>query len=168
MIVVRHSTQVSHYLKIVGDHDSIPVTSGDVRNAFQALLAKKIPDTRLTFAMKLSQNHHCTICFVDQNFSDDMIDCIEKYLKNWKKKQFDIVAKKVSRFGNKRVIILEFTSEDYNKLFQETSQKGTTEGNSVIRTPHLTFYNDEKGKNKQFIDNILLQLRQRFYNYKNI
>jgi len=161
MIIVRHSTQNPHYLKIVGVPGSIPVESGQVKAAFEALLKKPITKTiprRLTFAMKLSDNHHCTICYIKKDFSDAMINNIENYLANWKQYQFDIVATGLANFGRHRVILLEFTSEGYNELFQNTSQKGTPEGGSVVRTPHLTYYDDDIAGGNQFIMNILGQL----------
>ena len=162
MVIVRHCTEITHYLKIVGVPGSISVISGQVRDAFLALQEKQIPETtkrRFTFAMKLSENHHCTICYVNQDFSDMMIDCIENYLENWKKYKFDIVARGITQFGQKRVILLEFTSQGYNELFQNTSQHGTMEGKSVVRTPHLTYYANETGEGKKFILNILRQLK---------
>jgi 2'-5' RNA ligase len=161
MVFVCHSTKVTHYLKIVRVPGSIPVTSGQVRDAFLALQKKPIPKTiprRLTFAMKLSENHHCTICFVDREFTDEMIDCIENYLQKWENYQFDIVARGVAQFGQSSVILLEFTSEGYNELFQTTSQQGTPEGGSVVRTPHLTYYASDIAERNQFILNILDQL----------
>jgi hypothetical protein len=161
VVIVRHSTEVSHYLKIVGVLGSLPVTSVDVRQAFQTLQESPI-ETRqrgLTFAMKLSEDHHCTICYVNQDFSEKMIACIENYLKEWQKCQFDIVAKGKALFGQKKVILLEFTSRDYNMLFQHTSQHGTKEGKSVVRTPHLTYYGDETVEGGEFISKILHQLK---------
>ena len=108
--------------------------------------------------MKLSENHHCTICFVDRDFSDEMIDYIENYLEERKKYQFDIVARNLAQFGQKSVILLEFTSDDYNELFQATSQKGTMEDKSVVRTPYLTYYANETGESREFILKILHQL----------
>ena len=165
MVIVRSSTEISHYLKIVKVDGSIPVVSGQVRTAFEALQERSIPNTiprRLTFAMKLSENHHCTICFVDRDFSDEMIACIENYLKiweEWKKKnyQFNIVAIRPMLFRNKTVILLKFESKEYNELFQTTSQQGTPEGGKV-RKPHLTYFGNETGESKMFIMNILRQL----------
>jgi len=167
MVIVRSSTEISHYLKIVGVDDSIPVVSGKVREAFEDLQQQTIPDDiqrRLTFAMKLSDDHHCTICFIDQRFTDEMIQFIENYLINWNNQQFNIVATGVSKFGKKPVILLEFTSEYYNNLFQFTSQQGTPEGGKV-RKPHLTCYGNEEDENKVFILNILRQL---YPNLQNI
>lgn len=163
MVIVGCSTDVSHYLKIVRVDGSIPVESGQVRKAFETLLKKPIPKKknfkrRLTFAMKLSDHHHCTICYVNTDFSDEMINCIENYLENWKKFQFDIVARGVSLFEGKSVILLEFTSKGYHDLFQTTSLIGSPEGGSDVRTPHLTYYNDEPDEGKRFISNILRQL----------
>lgn len=161
MVIVCSSTQISHYLKIVRVPGSIPVESGQVRAAFEALLKKPISKTiprRLTFAMKLSENHHCTICFVDYDFSDAMIDCIENYLAKWNQYKFDIVARGVAQFGQSSVILLEFTSEGYNELFQATSQKGTPEGGCVVRKPHLTYYANDIAEQNPFIMNILGQL----------
>jgi len=112
--------------------------------------------------MKLSEDHHCTICYVNTDFTDEMIDCIENYLaiwEEWKKEnyQFDIMAIRPVYFGKHRVILLKFTSEEYNVLFQATSQKGTSEGGKV-RKPHLTYYGNETGESKMFILNILSQL----------
>ena len=161
MVIVRSCTEITHYLKIVRVPGSIPVESGQVRAAFEALLKKPISKTiprRLTFAMKLSENHHCTICFVERDFSDEMIYCIENYLENWKSYKFDIMARGVAQFGQSSVILLEFTSEGYNELFQTTSQQGTPEGGDVVRTPHLTYFGNETGESKMFIMNILRQL----------
>lgn len=161
MVIVRPSTVITHYLKIVRVSGSIPVVSGQVRQAFQALQEIPIPKTfqrRLTFAMKLSGNHHCTICFVDRDFSDAMIDCIENYLAKWENYQFDIVATGVAQFGQSSVILLEFTSNGYNELFQTTSQQGTPEGGCVVRKPHLTYYASDIAGQNQFIMNILAQL----------
>ncbi len=161
MFIVRRSTEITHYLKIVRVPGSIPVTSGKVREAFLALQKKPIPEKikrRFTFAMKLSENHHCTICYVNQDFSDAMIDCIENYLQKWENYQFDIVARGVTQFGQSSVILLEFTSEGYNELFQTTSQQGTSEGGSVVRTPHLTYYASDIAEGSEFIMNILNQL----------
>ena len=161
MVLVCSSAQISHYLKIVKFFGSIPVESGQVRAAFEALLKKPIPKTiprRLTFAMKLSKNHHCTICFVDRDFSDEMIDCIENYLAKWNQYKFDIVARGVAQFGQSSVILLEFTSEGYNELFQATSQKGTPEGGCVVRKPHLTYYPNDIADQNPFIMDILGQL----------
>jgi hypothetical protein len=161
MVIVCSSTQITHYLKIVRVPGSIPVVSGQVREAFQALQKRPIPKTfprRLTFAMKLSENHHCTICFVDRDFSDVMIACIEEYLQKWESYQFDIVATGVAQFGQSSVILLEFTSEGYNELFQTTSQRGTPEGGCIVRKPHLTYYPNDIADQNPFIMNILDQL----------
>jgi hypothetical protein len=161
MVYILHSTQITHYLKIVRFPGSIPVVSGQVRQAFQALQERPIPKTiprRLTFAMKLSKNHHCTICFVDRDSSDAMIDCIENYLTKWNQYKFDIVATGVAQFGQSSVILLEFTSEDYNELFQATSQKGTPEGGCVVRKPHLTYFPNDIADQNPFIMDILGQL----------
>ena len=161
MVIVCSSTVITHYLKIVRVPGSIPVVSGQVRQALQALQERPIPKTfqhRLTFAMKLSGNHHCTICFVDRDFSDAMIDCIENYLAKWNQYKFDIVATGVAQFGQSSVILLEFTSKGYNELFQTTSQQGTPEGGCVVRKPHLTYYASDIAGQNQFIMNILAQL----------
>lgn len=161
MVIVCPSTRITHYLKIVRVPGPIPVESGQVRDAFQALQERSISETiqrRLTFAMKLSENHHCTISFVDRDFSDEMIDCIENYLAKWKSYQFDIVARGVAQFGQSSVILLEFTSEGYNELFQATSKKGTPEGGCVVRKPHLTYYANDIAEQNPFIMNILGQL----------
>ena len=165
MVIVRSSTEISHYLKIVKVDGSIPVVSGKVREAFEDLQQKSIPNTiprRLTFAMKLSDDHHCTICYVNTDFSEEMIACIENYLEiweEWKKKnyKFNIVAIRPMLFRNKPVILLKFESKKYNNLFQATSQHGTPEGGKV-RKPHLTYYGNETGESKMFIMNILSQL----------
>lgn len=166
MVIVRRSTEITHYLKIVKVDGSIQVESGQVRKAFEDLQQQTIPDDiqrRLTFAMKLSEDHHCTICYVNKRNNYKIINCIENYLKKWeewkiKNYEFDIEAIGTSLFRNKSVILLKFTSEEYNKLFQATSQKGTPEGGSVVRTPHLTYYGNETGESKMFILNILSQL----------
>lgn len=164
MVIVRSSTEITHYLKIVRVPGSIPVESGQVRQVLQALQERPIPKTiprRLTFAMKLSENHHCTICFVDRDSSDAMIDCIENYLAKWnqyKFDKFDIVARGVAQFGQSSVILLEFTSEGYNELFQYTSQRGTPDGGCEVRKPHLTYYPSDIISQNPFIMNILGQL----------
>ncbi len=161
MVIVRFSTEITHYLKIVRVPGSIPVKSGQVRAAFEALQERSISKTiprRLTFAMKISNDHNCTICFVDRDFSDAMIDSIENYLANWKSYKFDIVARGVAQFGKSSVILLEFTSEGYNELFQTTSQRGTPEGGCVVRKPHLTYYPSDIASQNPFIMDILGQL----------
>jgi 2'-5' RNA ligase len=151
-----------HYVKIVGFPGKVPVELGKVRDAILALQRKDIPSgipRRLTFAMQISPaHHHCTVCFVDQDFSEGMIANIENYLEKWQTHPFDIVAKGLALFGQKKVILLEFTSAEYNELFQATSQRGTTEGRSVVRVPHVTYFDTDTGKGKAFIDKILSQL----------
>jgi len=166
MVIVRSSTEITHYLKIKGVDGSKPVVSGEVRKVFEDLQQQTIPEgiqRRLTFAMKLSEDHHCTICYVNKRNNDKIINCIENYLaiwEEWKREnyQFDIMAIRPDHFGSKSVILLKFESEKYNDLFQATSQQGTSEGGSVVRTPHLTYYRNETGESKMFILNILSQI----------
>jgi len=164
-VVVFTSSQVnfiSHYLKIVGRPGKEHVEPGNVRRALQALQRKAydmgIPCV-VTFAMQISpDHHHCTVCFVEQKFSEEMIANLENYLANWKRHPFEIVAKGLAQFGRKKVILLEFTSAEYNQLFQATSQMGTPEGGAVVRVPHVTYFDTDTGKGRAFIWKILSQL----------
>jgi hypothetical protein len=105
----------SHYLKIVGVPGKCIVTPGKVREVFLALQQKDIPSgtpRRVTFAMQISPaHHHCIVCFVNQDFSEEMIANIENYLEKWQTHPFDIVAKGLALFGEKKVILIEFTSD---------------------------------------------------------
>jgi len=167
-VVVFNESQVRnrpHYFKVVGVQGKEYVDSpDDVDGAILALQQKDIPSgtpRRLTFAMQISPaHHHCTICFLDRDSSEGMIANIKNYLEKWQTHPFDIVAKGLALFGQKKVILLEFTSAEYNELFQATSQKGTTEGRSVVRVPHVTYFDTDTGKGKAFIDNILSQLKK--------
>jgi hypothetical protein len=165
-VVIYDKSQVDHirhYLKNVGVPGREYVEPGQVRDALQALQRKAIElgvVCSVTFAMKIGKggHHHCTVCFLDQDFSDEMVANIEKYLANWKKHPFDIVAKGLTLFGKKKVILLEFTSAEYNQLFQATSQMGRPEGGSVVREPHVTYFDTDTGPVKDFIDSIRYQL----------
>ena len=158
MVFVHSHNEITHYLKIVGLEDQIEVTAENIEDAFNRLKNLGGRMRKLTFAMKLSPNHHCTICFVEFIHTGEMIEALKNYLENWDSDPFDIIATGTDMFGpnqDKPVVLLDFTSDEYKHLYQYTSQKGKPEGGNIIRIPHFSYYGDEQGESRIFLDNIL-------------
>ena len=148
------------YVKVVGTGgEKIPVqTYEEFVIAIKKLLQSNKP---LTFAFELPFEHHCTISYIFKCKNPRFYEESKKFFDTIKSNpiiNLEVVGKDI--FGNKDVFILNIIDKIIYNAFQKMSQVGIKEGPSHIRVPHMTyFYSDVTEKKKEFIENILLNLK---------
>lgn len=96
--------------------------------------------------MSLPHGHHCTISFIDKRRDDKLIDAAREFYKifNRERKSLCVTAIGIDKFagGKIDVVLLEFNSTSFWKVYQKISQVGTQEDPTPVRIPHMSYWLD--------------------------